>query len=80
MVIRSLTCVVAKSYSWPSVTLSLVRPTKRIAWSLGFAFVNVGGAGRSIGSCPWAWEMAAWTSVAAASRLFDSPNWSTKLV
>ena len=41
--------------------------------------VNVGGVGRSIGNCPWACEMAAWTSVAAASTLFDNANCRTKL-
>ena len=42
--------------------------------------MNVGGLGRSTGSFAVAWVMAACTSVAAASRLFDRSNCSTKLV
>ena len=50
-----------------------------IGWSFGFVLVNVGGLGRSTGSLPVAWLIAACTSVAAASMLLESANCRTKL-
>ena len=60
--------------------LSLVRPMYRIGWSFGLVLLNVGGLGRSVGSCPCACVMAVCTSVAAASMLLVSANWSVSVV
>ena len=50
-----------------------------IGRSFGFVLESVGGDGRSIGRLPVAWEIAVWTSVAAASMLLSSANWSVRL-
>ena len=49
-----------------------------IGWSFGLVLVKVGGLGRSTGSLPVAWLIAACTSVAAASMLLDSANCSVE--
>ena len=51
-----------------------------VAWSFGLVLENVGGEGRSMGRLPAACEIAACTSVAAASRLLLKSNCSVKLV
>ncbi len=51
----------------------------RIGWSLGLVLEKVGGEGRSTGRLPVACEMAVCTSVAAASMLLSSANWSVRL-
>jgi hypothetical protein len=61
------------------VTVSLVIAMYRIGWSLGLVFEKVGGDGRSVGRKPVAWEMAVWTSVAAASMFFSSRNCSVSV-
>src|SRR5258706_9027155 len=47
-----------------------------MGWSLGLDFEKVGGEGMSTGRLPAAWEIAVWTSVAAASMLLSRLNWS----
>ena len=59
---------------------SLVSAMYMIGWSFGLVLENVGGEGRSIGRLPVACVIAVCTSVAAASMLFSSTNWSVRLV
>src|SRR5687767_4440415 len=56
--------------------LSLVSAMYMIGWSFGLLLLNVGGLGRSTGSCPVACVIAVCTSVAAASMLLESANCS----
>src|SRR3954447_2322556 len=72
-------CVLAMSYNWPVVRLSLVSPMYMTGWSFGLLLLNVGGLGRSVGRLPVAWVMAVCTSVAAASMLLDRLNWSVRM-
>ena len=51
-----------------------------IGWSFGLVLVNVGGLGRSTGNCAVAREIAACTSVAAASTFLERSNCRTKLL
>src|SRR6266550_4237533 len=80
MLIRWPICVLAVSYNCPAVKLSLVRPMYIIGWSFGLLLLKVGGLGRSTGRLPVAWVIAVCTSVAAASMLLSSANWSVIVV
>ena len=61
------------------MTESLVSAMYMIGWSFGFVLEKVGGDGRSIGRLPVACVIAVCTSVAAASMLLSSANWSVRL-
>ena len=50
-----------------------------MGWSLGLVLLKVGGLGRSTGRFPVERVIAACTSVAAASMLLVSANWSVML-